>query len=221
MLNKNASCKALKRLFRRFSFVDLSTLYKTLKTRSRMSVFRRLIVLDYLSSFTHRGRYYTQSGIPQFDEYGLWFQQGVGFSRLGTLKATIVDLIENAVAGFTHKELELLLHTKVHNTLLILVRDKRIVRKHVEGMFLYVSLDSERKDQQIAKRQEQLMNVQVYAEYLSAPMIIDVLAEALQAKAVPALISKRLALRGISISIEQVEQVFLQYGINAEKKTKE
>lgn len=117
MLDKNASGKALKRLFRRFLFVDLNALYETLKTRSRMSVFRRLLQLGYLSSFTHCGRYYTMSGIPQFDQYGLWFHQGVGFSHVGTLKTTIVELVENAVAGLTHRELEPLVRIRVHKQL--------------------------------------------------------------------------------------------------------
>ena len=30
-------------------------------------------------SYTHRGAYYTLTDIPDFDEYGFWFHQSVGF----------------------------------------------------------------------------------------------------------------------------------------------
>jgi hypothetical protein len=221
MLDKNASGKALKRLFRRFRLVDLNALYETLKTRSRMSVFRRLLQLGYLSSFTHRGRYYTLFDIPQFDRYGLWFHQGVGFSRVGTLKSTIVELVENAAAGLTHRELELLVHIKAHNSLLALVRDKRIGRERIEGVFLYVSSDPDRADRQIIRRREQLADMCKHPVGLPASTIIEVLVEALQAGVVPAQVAGRLAARGVSVSIEQVEQVFGQYGVETEKKTPE
>jgi hypothetical protein len=219
MLDKNASVKALRRLFRRFQFVDLNSLYETLKTRSRMSVFRRLLQLGYLTSFTHCGRYYTQSDIPQFDRYGLWFYQGVGFSRVGTLKATIVELVENADAGLAHRELKLLVHIRVHNSLLALVRDKRIGREHIEGVFLYVSSDSNRADRQVTRRREQLANMCKHPVELGASTIIEVLVEALQAGVLPSLVARRLTARGVSVSDEQVEQVFGQYGIETEKKT--
>ncbi len=221
MLDKNASVKALRRLFRRFRLVDLNSLYETLKTRSRMSVFRRLLQLGYLTSFTHCGRYYTLSDIPQFDRYGLWFHQGVGFSRMGTLKATIVELVKNSGAGLTHKELELLVHIRIHNSLLALVRDKHIGREHIEGVFLYVSSNSNLADRQATRRREQLANVCKHPVGLGASTIIEVLVEALQAGVLPALVARRLTARGVSISNEQVEQVFGQYGIETGKKTPE
>ena len=96
MLDKVASAKALKRLFRRFPVADLNTLSRTLDTESRMSVFRRLKTFGYFSSYTHAGSFYTLSHIPQFDDYGLWMHQGIGFSKEGTLKATLLKMVETA-----------------------------------------------------------------------------------------------------------------------------
>ena len=59
MLDKVASVRALKRLFRRFPVADLNTLSRTLDTRSRMSIFRRLKDFGYFSSYTHAGSFYT------------------------------------------------------------------------------------------------------------------------------------------------------------------
>jgi len=109
--------RRLKRLLRRKQVMDFPSIIKAAKGRSRRSVFRDLAVLDYLTSFTHAGRYYTLTDIPQFDEHGLWFFQGIGFSRAGTLKRTLVELVGAADAGHTHNELQSLLHVRVHNAL--------------------------------------------------------------------------------------------------------
>jgi hypothetical protein len=73
--------------------MDMNTLLNALDGRSRRSVFRDLTTIGYLSSYTHTGRYYTLVHIPEFDEHGLWFFQGVGFSKAGTLKSTITELV--------------------------------------------------------------------------------------------------------------------------------
>ena len=116
MLAPEPSRQALTRLFQRQSVADLATLSTALKTSSRMSVFRRLSTLEYLSSYSHAGRYYTLRDIPQFDQDGLWQYQAVGFSRDGSLKATVERLVEQSEAGRTHPELHTRLQVRVHNT---------------------------------------------------------------------------------------------------------
>ena len=152
MLDQVASKKALKRLFRRFPVADLDTLSRTLDTKSRMSIFRRLKDIGYLSSYTHAGGFYTLAHIPQFDEYGLWLHQGIGFSKAGTLKATVLKLVETASSGFTHTELNHLLRVKVHNTLLSLVREGHIGREHIEQAYLYISTEPGAAAEQISQR---------------------------------------------------------------------
>jgi hypothetical protein len=78
--------KVLGKLFHKKYIVNLDELFQILDTHSRMSVFRRLKPMGYLTSFTHAGRYYTLLDIPKFDKLGLWFYQDVGFSSAGTLK---------------------------------------------------------------------------------------------------------------------------------------
>lgn len=222
MLTPEASTKALRRLFRRFRVADLATLYETLDTGSRMSVFRRLWPLGYLSSFTHCGRYYTLGEVVQFDEYGLWFHQGIGFSRAGTLKSTIVELVDSAVCGLTHQELERLVHVRVHNSLLALVREGRVGREPVAGVFLYVSAHREQRTSQVGRREEEQARGALSAPVLTETTTIQVLVQTIHAGRqgiVPARVVKRLAARGVGVSIAQVEQVYAQYGIEAGKKT--
>jgi hypothetical protein len=198
---------------------DIDDLFRVLETRSRMSVFRRLSEVGYRSSYTHSGRYYTLTDIPRFNERGLWFHQDVGFSRSGTLKATLVALVASESVGFTHEELEGLLHLRVHNTLLDLVREKRVGRDPFESAYLYVSPSPERAAEQKEKRREA-------REGRHAPVplpttVIEVLVEALQAGRVrvsAALVAARLQARGLRVAVEQVAEVLARYGVETEKK---
>lgn len=224
MLNKSESDKALKKLFHRFPVVDLDTLYRTLKTRSRMSIFRRLSEIGYFSSYTHTGRYYTLSNIPQFNDYGLWIHQGIGFSRFGTLKATIVQLVNKSPTGHTHMELNNLLHIRVHNTLLSLLREDRVGREYIDRTFLYVCAESERAVEQISRRKIQLADSQRVIPDISTTTVIEVLIESIhagQVRIAPSFVAKRLSARGMPITVQKVEQVFARYGIDTEKKTAE
>lgn len=224
MLNKSDSRKALKKLFRRYPVVDLDTLGRTLKTQSRMSIFRRLRETGYFSSYTHSGRYYSLADIPQFDDYGLWIHQGIGFSQFGTLKVTIVELVNRSPTGLTHMELNNLLHIRVHNTLLTLVREARVGREHIDTTFLYVSIDAEQAGEQISRRTVQLSDSQKAISDIPTTAVIEVLIETIhagQVRVAPSLVAKRLAARAVPITVQQVEQVFVRYGIGTEKKTVE
>jgi hypothetical protein len=213
--------KRLSRLFQRKKVVDMATIGSALAGRSRRSLFRDLAQLGYLTSYSHAGRYYTLSGIPPFDEHGLWIFRGIGFSCAGTLKQTVVERVQTADAGHTHVELEHLLRVRVHNTLLGLVRQGQIGRERIDRVYMYVSAQRDRAAEQVARRRQVLAEAAAVAE-LPGVTVIEVLVEALQAGQVqvaPAVVAARLSARAVSVSVEQVEQVFDRYGVNAGKKT--
>jgi len=214
----------LGRLFRRNQSLDFASIAKAAGGRSRRSLFRDLDSLGYLTSYSHAGRYYTLSNIPQFDEHGLWFYKGIGFSRAGTLKNTLVELIGIAEGGYTHHELKAIMHVRVHNTLLALVQEKRVNREHIEKLYLYVSAQRERAQEQVARRREWLAAGEKAAPVFEVPVmtVIEVLMEVIRAGQVlidPAEVVQRLHGRGIQVSVGEAEQVFVCYGLNALKKT--
>lgn len=219
MLSPDESLQTLTSFFRRQCIADLEALFTVLETRSRMSVFRRLSGIGYLSSYSHAGRYYTLEDIPQFDLEGLWQHGGVGFSRYGSLKSTVEHLVENAEAGRTHHELYVRLLVRVHNTLLELVRDKRIGREPVGGPFLYVSADPARGKAQTALRRQQQERIAKPTVPAPSSVVIEVLLELIQSARVQLdaeRVAGRLAARGLAVTLEQVEAVFNGYGL---KKT--
>jgi hypothetical protein len=185
-----------------------------------MTVFRRLKEVGYLSSYTHAGRYYTLAEIPQFDDHGLWLHQGVGFSRAGTLKDTVVKLAEEADAGQTPSELEQLLCVRVRNTLVTLMREAKIGRELITKIYVYVSAEPKRAIRQISARREQLAEEREVVP-LSSATIIEILVEAIQighTRVAPEDVANRLTARGVAVSTQQVQLIFLRYGLDPEKK---
>ena len=216
MLDPSASEKVLLRLFRRDRVAEIETLFSVLETRSRMSVFRRLKQLDYRSSFTHNGCYYTLVDIARFDADGIWFHRGVGFSDAGTLKATVVDLVQGAAAGLRHQELRGRVRVRVHNTLLELVRSKRIQRESVCSKYLYLSVDADRAAQQLARRHEQMAEETTRSFEPPPSLVIEVLSEVLQTarlKVNADEIASRLCARGVEVAVAEVELILESYGV--------
>jgi len=219
MLAPEPSRQALTRLFQRQSIADLAALCAALKTSSRMSVFRRLFELGYLSSYSHAGRYYTLRDIPQFDPDGLWQYQGVCFSREGSLKATVERLVEQSEAGRTHPELQARLQVRVHNTLLDLVQGGCLGRETWRGHYLYVSANPARAESQIIVRQQQPVGIFPPLPEASAAVVIEVLLDLVQSARVrpdATRVAERLAARGLPVTVDQVEAVLGRYGL---KKT--
>ena len=208
MLSKPDALKALRTFFRKNQLAQLSDIYTLLDTKSRMSAFRRLRELDYLSSYSHAGRYYTLSSVARFDSQGLWFCAKVGFSRFGNLKQTLIQLIEQSIAGKTHKELENQLQVRVHNTLLGLVRSGEIIREAFEGAFLYLSSRADRAKVQHRCRLEGTLDHT--EDILPDGVVIEILAEIIRSNQVQInqhTIVSQLAARGIRITASQLEQV--------------
>jgi len=217
MLNPTDSVHTLTALFRRQSIAELDALYAALHTQSRMSVFRRLSAIGYLTSYTHAGRFYTLRSLPTFDRDGLWCHEGVCFSTHGTLKSTVIHLVEQSDSGRTQHELQVRLRIRVHNTLLDLVRQKRIGREPWVGQYLYVSADAARAAAQLALRRTQSGSRTTIEVATSA--VIEVLLDFVRGAGVQIdtrCVSERLGARGVVVTPEQVEEIFSRHGV---KKT--
>jgi hypothetical protein len=158
----------------------------------------------------------------------LWFYQEVGFSRAGTLKATVIDLVNFSEAGMTPTEALNLLRLRVpnslHNTLHGLIKDKHLKRHRLQGLALYTSIDSDIAEKQIATRRKKIRSRSLFPTIVSIETTIAVLVEALRAGKVltaASTVAARLSAQGMVITVEQVEQIFSQYSLKAGKKTAE
>ena len=148
--------QALKQFFDRHKIATLDQLRETLGNPARCTVFRKLGDLQYLSSYSHRGKYYTLKSIARFSEQGLWSFQSVCFSRFGNLLQTAQAFVHHSEAGYSAAELKDILQVKTKHALAQLVRDGRLERETFDSVYVYLSAQKDVAGRQIEARKELL-----------------------------------------------------------------
>src|SRR5438477_1657868 len=148
----------LRALLQRNKIATLEKLKQALGTPVDVTVFRKLKPLDYLTSYSHRGRYYTLREIARFDDRGLWSQADAWFSRFGTLLATAEGFVNRSPRGYLADELAPVLHVQVQDALHQLTQQGRVARQLVSARYLYTAVDpSVQRRQLLARRTVELL----------------------------------------------------------------
>ncbi len=157
----------LRQHLRHHKIADLPELKRILGTDTDLTVFRKLKQLDYLTSYTHRGRFYTLAAIARFDDHGLWSHEAVWFSRHGTLLATVEAFVNASPNGCYAPELADALHAEVQEPLRHLIQAQRLSRTEIDGQFLYTAIESTtRRKQTLERRSARAVPVAVHAAAL-------------------------------------------------------
>jgi hypothetical protein len=143
---------ALRTLLLRNKIATLDELKLALGTSVDVTIFRKLKPLDYLTSYSHRGRYYSLKEIARFDDHGLWSQAEAWFSRFGTLLATAEGFVYRSPRGYFADELAPLLHVEVQDALHQLTQQGRVARQIVAGRYLYTATDPTVQPRQLLAR---------------------------------------------------------------------
>ena len=143
---------ALRALLLHNQIATFDEMKQSLGNPVNVTVFRKLKPLDYLSSYSHRGRYYTLREIARFDDHGLWSQADVWFSRSGTLLATAEVFVNRSPRGFFADELARALHVEVQDALHQLTQQRRVTREVVSGLYLYTATDRDIQRGQLLTR---------------------------------------------------------------------
>ena len=144
--------QALKQFFDRHKIATLDQLREALGSPARCTVFRKLGDLQYLSSYSHRGKYYTLKSIARFSEQGLWSFHSVWFSRFGNLLQTAQAFVHHSDAGYSAAELKDILQVKTKHALTQLVRDGRLERETFDSVYVYLSAQKDVASRQIEAR---------------------------------------------------------------------
>lgn len=131
------SIESLRSFFKIHVIATMKQLKAILGTTVDMTVYRKLRQLSYLTSYSHRGKYYTLSELPQFDTLGLWKHDDARFSKYGTLVNTVQALVSLAEKGYTLSEVRQVVGCEVKETLLSLVRQRHIHREMIDGQYVY------------------------------------------------------------------------------------
>jgi hypothetical protein len=144
--------QALKQFFDRHKIATLDQLRAALGNPARCTVFRKLSDLQYLSSYSHRGKYYTLKSIARFSQQGLWSFRSVCFSRFGNLLQTCNAFVHQSDAGYSASELKDVLRVKTKHALTQLVRDGRLARETFDSIYVYLSAQKDVASRQIKAR---------------------------------------------------------------------
>jgi hypothetical protein len=158
----------LRVFLREEKIATLDELKSALGTTGTMTVFRKLKTLGYLSSYSHRGKYYTLHEIPDFDERGLWDWHAVWFSRYGNLVETAREFVEEAESGLTAGELESILHVECKRALLKLYRERQVARAKIGGVQVYLSNHKGKQRSQKLRRKDSAAAADVMAPHVTA-----------------------------------------------------
>jgi hypothetical protein len=172
--------KALENILYSNKIASINDIKKAVGSNSRMTVYRLLCQLDYLTSYSHRGCFYTLPQIAVFDDYGLWSYRSVRFSQFGDLLDTAASLVQRSKDGFSASELELLLQVETQPVLLKLWRRKRISRFKLGGHFVYMSAEpGERRRQKLMRNEREVhrelglgLKTELLADELRAGIIL-------------------------------------------------
>jgi len=108
-----------------------------------ISVRRLLKQIGYFRSYTHNGKWYTLRDSPQFNRDGIWHHKDIGFSRHGSLIATIVHLVARSAAGLSARDLGEKLQHPCHAVLTNLHKNQVLDRVPLAGQFRYLAIEPE------------------------------------------------------------------------------
>lgn len=205
---------SLRKQFKKRRVLEISEIMRLLATTSRSTAYRHLKQLNYLSSYSHNGKFYILRELAKFNKEGLYRLGDIGFSKHGTLADTITHIVENSEAGKTSSELEHQFHIRVKNTLLNLIKTKQISREKWEGkLFVYLSAERGKRQQQLKKRRGE--SRKAMPEWLVLEVLVEIIRASIEVVDVR-IIASRLLKRGSLISQAQVQQVLETYDL--EKK---
>ena len=154
MRKERFPAKDLLSLFKRKKVIDLAEIKEALGTQSTMTAFRKLKQLCYLTSYSHRGRYYTIKDIAEFNKKGLWSFRSIRFSKYGTLIETSRGFVNISEIGYSARELEEEMEVRVQETLLHLHKNEKIFREKMSGIYIYVSADPSIRERQLLLRRQ-------------------------------------------------------------------
>ncbi len=209
----NSKTTIANKLFNKEKCLTIKGISQVLEYSER-SVQRLLKKLGYYSSFTHNGKWYTLLHIPEFDENGLWFYQGIAFSKWRTLTATILYLVENSVKGLTARTLSSMLSSSCPPVLNKMHKASKINRVKTPRGFVYISVNSATKERQL----KNLDKADILSHLSDADKII-ILAEHIRNPnwTCSELVSRVKKKSGINCSTEIIKNLFVQ--LSLEKKT--
>lgn len=177
---------------------------------------RMITPLGTIRSYDHNGRYFSLEKLARFNAIGIWEYKNIHFSKFGTLKNTLVAIINNSSQGMDASQIKDALGLDTRSFLFQYKDTSGIKREKVGNHYVYFSAEPGRYAEQLSNRKQGL--VSLAQPPLVGTAAISVLVETLKH---PDFTFEQLcvhiAKQGIKIKPGTIEDFFVFYGI--EKKT--
>lgn len=183
---------------------------------SLISMRRLLKQIGYFRSYTDNGKWYTLRDTPQFNRDGIWHHQNIGFSKHGSLVATIGYLVESSPSGLSAREIAQKLQHPCHAVLTQLHRDQVLDRVKVHREFRYLATAQQTNRRQ--REQAAVSEPSTPATSLSSQAAIWVLVEYIRnpGQSFEQIAARLQELRQLALSPESIDQFFHEHDL---KKT--
>ena len=184
--------------------------------RALISVRRLLKQIGYFRSYTDNGKWYTLRDSPQFNREGIWHHKNIGFSKHGSLIATIGYLVARSSSGLSARELGQKLQHPCHAVLTNLHKNQVLDRVKVQGEFRYLATEEQTNRRQ--REQAAVSQPSTPATSLSTQAAVWVLVEHIRN---PGLSFEQIAARlqeqrQLALSPESIRRFFQEHDL---KKT--
>lgn len=180
------------------------------------TVQRMISPLDTIRSYDHNGRYFSLEKLAGFNSMGIWEYNNIHFSRFGTLKNTLVAIVNNSSHGMDASQIKDVLGMDTRSFLFQYKNVSGIKREKVGSHYVYFSSEPEQFSKQLSNRKQGL--VSLAQAPLEGTAAISVLVETIKHPDFTfEQLSKHLGKQGIKIKPGIIEDFFVFYGI--EKKT--
>ncbi len=209
---KNISPEKIIKMFKKHKVLTLSEINKYLKC-SRHSAKYHIKKYGAVTSFNHNSKYYSLPEIMTFDEAGLWEYNNVCFSKYGTLKRTIIEVVTHSTSGIAGDKLCLLTKKSLSSILAKITDEKQLKREKRRGYYVYFSVEEDIFKQQYQERRKEEAEMGVS----SYPAHIFSLIERINQPSISiAEINSTLQLHNISALPNSIETFFSVNNINGQ-----
>ena len=178
---------------------------------SEATVRRRLKEWGALSSYNQSGQYYTLPSTPVFDKKGLWKHEGAFFSKQGTMKDTVVHLVQIAASGLSNTELEEILGTNPNSYLPQYKALEGVRREKHKRQVVYFSADEAVYQAQKRKRfPPEPSALELPSDTLSIIILVELIKHP---DFSPEEIAQKLGKAGHKTDVPMIENLFSSHGL--------
>jgi hypothetical protein len=173
---------------------------------------------NLITSYNQNARFYTTPSLCHFNHDGIWNLNQILFSKYGNLFETITALIDKSIAGYTSRELSIVIMVKADDALHVMWLKERVRRQKTGSSHVYFSIREDLFKQQLLAREQQTTAAMATLALPDYQRTIAVLVEIiLQDSIVAEKLQKGIAQRNFVISIAEIEAVIEHYQLKKKR----